>query len=357
MADSSSSPDTSPAPDCDFQFHYGTSNNYIDVTQIITSQFYDQDSHLISIKNTNYNSVFTDPIPNTIKHLRVTCTDSNCKFQPVYIAENADFSINPLFDPDNTNTTNIHIVYFINTLTQKDFHFLLLAQFRDLLKTGLLESVYLKSLNIVTTSTNDQHEKIIKLITDLLGETVHNKIVNFLHHNTENQFEYPGLKYVHTLSSQVDPDDLILYFHSKGITQVKNPTAENSRFFAEVRVFNTVINRWKYHLWVLNQFPSINKTGASSGGIGWVWFNFWWARASYLSQCEEPIITTRRHYYEDWVARFVGPEPLPAASQERKYDEYKNIQKDDVFSMSVNFNTKLFNIGTRFEPHQASANV
>jgi hypothetical protein len=34
-----------------------------------------------------------------------------------------------------------------------------------------------------------------------------------------------------------------------------------------------------------------------------VWYNFWYARGSYLNTVEQPIITERRHYYEDWLAR------------------------------------------------------
>ena len=41
---------------------------------------------------------------------------------------------------------------------------------------------------------------------------------------------------------------------------------------------------------------------------GWIWFNFWWARASYLKKLVEPVRSTRRHYYEDWLGRLT-PDP------------------------------------------------
>ena len=33
----------------------------------------------------------------------------------------------------------------------------------------------------------------------------------------------------------------------------------------------------------------------------WIWFNFWWARGTYLNTCEDPIITCDRYYYESWL--------------------------------------------------------
>ena len=49
---------------------------------------------------------------------------------------------------------------------------------------------------------------------------------------------------------------------------------------------------------------SINKLGILSGGNGWLWFNFWIAKSSYLSKIEKPRMTKRAFYYEDWIARF-----------------------------------------------------
>ena len=38
--------------------------------------------------------------------------------------------------------------------------------------------------------------------------------------------------------------------------------------------------------------------------MGWVWINFWWARASYIVRLVEPERSLhRRHYYEDYLGR------------------------------------------------------
>jgi len=39
-------------------------------------------------------------------------------------------------------------------------------------------------------------------------------------------------------------------------------------------------------------FPIIDKIGYCSGGIGWIWYNFWYVRGSYINKVEMPIKTT-----------------------------------------------------------------
>ncbi len=54
-----------------------------------------------------------------------------------------------------------------------------------------------------------------------------------------------------------------------------------------------------------------------------MWYNFWYARGSYLRTVEQPIVTTRRHYYEDWLARSGLPPQEGAPSvPERDLSQY-----------------------------------
>jgi len=66
-------------------------------------------------------------------------------------------------------------------------------------------------------------------------------------------------------------------------------------------------------------FPKIDKIGIFSGGCGWLWTNFWYARGSYNNRVEHPLNTDRRHYYEDWLARKV-----------KIGDEYSETERSNV---------------------------
>ena len=64
-----------------------------------------------------------------------------------------------------------------------------------------------------------------------------------------------------------------------------------------------VIHNWEANLEKLYRLESINKVGILTGGNGWLWFNFWIARSSYLSNLEKPKKTNHACYYEDWLGR------------------------------------------------------
>jgi len=86
-----------------------------------------------------------------------------------------------------------------------------------------------------------------------------------------------------------------LYFHSKGIIRI-NITPTRCRSTHEQFIFNKVITRWKKFLYLFNQFETIDKIGVGGGGIGWIWFNYWWTTGGYLKKCEQPVLTADRYY-------------------------------------------------------------
>eukprot|EP01038_Epipyxis_sp_PR26KG_P007276 gene7276-9918_t len=69
-------------------------------------------------------------------------------------------------------------------------------------------------------------------------------------------------------------------------------------------LYDTVIDPWIDILDKFQKNPQLHKAGYGCSPAGWVWFNFMWVRASYyLHHVVCPVITPRRHYYEDWIAR------------------------------------------------------
>jgi hypothetical protein len=67
---------------------------------------------------------------------------------------------------------------------------------------------------------------------------------------------------------------------------------------------STVINPWKTVVEKFSEHEQINKAGWMASRAGWVWFNFFWVRASYLKRVVCPtVVSSDRYYYESWLGR------------------------------------------------------
>lgn len=150
-------------------------------------------------------------------------------------------------------------------------------------------------------------EEIADMYIHISGPQIHinsaiNKIKPILpnsviSYSTINQYEYRGIHLIWSLAKK-RPDHIYLYFHTKGMSHnSKNRTPQ------EVKLFQSVIMPWNKILNIFKVNENINKIGLAAGIEGWMWFNFWWARGRYLKECEEPVITTDRYYYEGWLGK------------------------------------------------------
>jgi hypothetical protein len=141
---------------------------------------------------------------------------------------------------------------------------------------------------------------------------------------------------------------ITLYFHSKGIMR------SHERTKIELQCFKTVIDQWKHALYIFNTFPLINKIGCSASKEGWCWYNFWFARNTYLSNIEEPIISENRYYYEDWLARYCkDSHPQPPKGHEIK-QQYNLSNLPDYFNLLTNPKQNFYHINTPTHPHEAN---
>ena len=194
----------------------------------------------------------------------------------------------------------IEIVYFINTNLTPFYKFLFKDQLKQLILSKLLQSTTCK-LHIVCIRENIKDEKnIIEIIKS-------SKIKNFcrleLVFKNDEHMEYEGIKKVWDIS-QSKKEKLIMYFHGKGLSYMRNNFIY-IRQPLESFIFKLLINRWEHNLEVLQRFRSIEKLGVLSGGNGWLWFNFWIAKSSYIKKLEKPVKTKRACYYEDWLGRYL----------------------------------------------------
>lgn len=195
----------------------------------------------------------------------------------------------------------LDIVYFANLFVNPSYGpRLIREQLSDLVATGMTRFA---RIHIVLSVPPDFDYVSLQENLTFLFQRQYRSLEFHIGH--ENCHEYPGIQQVHSLArDDCSRTHYLLYFHSKGITRF-----HGRRERVELALHKTVIVPWKHVLEIFNTHPTIDKIGSSTSTGGWIWWNYWWARASYLSQVERPVKTERRHYYEDWLCRvFLKPE-------------------------------------------------
>jgi hypothetical protein len=227
-----------------------------------------------------------------------------------------------------------YIVYFINCLVNENYF--------DWLKNQIsLVKNYNGNIFIVATLNKSNEGQFKKEVLDIYPNVT-------IECNYENDFEYPGILKVWQLGQIYNSrNDIILYFHSKGTSYFNNYESYVNSDYCKNSGNNLILKDIDKIKEIYNLFPSIDKIGYFSGGNGWVWFNFWFVRGSYVNLVEKPIKTQRRHYYEDWLGRTLDSNNIQSHDDiERPIDYYKN-----TLSNCYNFfcNDEFGNIGSYFD--------
>ena len=114
-----------------------------------------------------------------------------------------------------------------------------------------------------------------------------------------NQYEFHGIRRMWDLG-QKDPSNnhYVLYFHGKGMVNGDGPRSEEN-----VKLTNIVVVDWKNVIRQFESNPNMSYAGYAISHWGSAWYNFMWARGSYLKNSVKPKLCERRHYYEDWLGR------------------------------------------------------
>ena len=115
----------------------------------------------------------------------------------------------------------------------------------------------------------------------------------------EEFYEYPGVKLVYESAQAANRNDYIIYAHAKGLSHLVGAASKcpNDSCMASKMILKNSLN----NIDILNTIPSLNKIGPGLGGSGWMWFNFYLSRASYIKSLDKPVCTTDRYYYERWL--------------------------------------------------------
>ena len=141
--------------------------------------------------------------------------------------------------------------------------------------------------------------------------------VEFRVHDNSN-FEHKGIETAWAEAQSADDDDLITYTHCRGLshTNPKSPEMNGSREIFSQVVSKCIICNCDAVKQIFKDNPSIDRVGVGQSPGGWMWFNFWTAKASYLKKKERPLeypvllkrmskhfdrFAKDRHYYEAWL--------------------------------------------------------
>lgn len=291
------------------EFYYGAPWSQVKVTWKVLPFIHEG---VLEI-NRSYGHIMGDPYPNCVKTLVI----ESPYFGKISIEEDIPFT----FSLKEPKIPSLKIVYFINTLICSDNYLpLLTRQMESLKQCGILEEA---TLYIEASTENEK-----KLREELSSLVPQARVATY----NQNLHEYPGIKKVWELAHE-EKESFILYFHSKGASRANIPGHVDP---IEALARQEFIPLWRRWVAILASFPSLDKVGLGASREGFAWFNYFWAKAEYLSTCEEPMITQDRYYYEKWLSK---------TSRERTYIRFFNTKEEYPFLHILNCTRTNSNIG------------
>lgn len=271
--------------------------------------------------------------PASVRYLRIS-NDDLAQWRPMLVSPDCGFELR-LNQSADLQQVPVRVVYFVNCYVNPRYLYMVTSQLKELLQTDLLIGAR-TTFYLVSSGTEDDRVRLNAEMRRILGDS---QAVQHAH-TTENQFEYPGIHKVWQLSQQ-DQQGYFLYFHARGISRLKLGRFRRNRQPQEKKLFRRVVGQWRQNLLWLQHVRSAEKLGMHCGGNGWIWFNFWWARASYVFQLEEPVRTDRRHYYEGWLESYL----VPAGKSDAQGSHI-----NQCLALAAYPEYKKFNMGSYFDP-------
>lgn len=278
----------------DFKAFYGAfdtnmiGQEVIDVTDIVAGKFLADGKIKIPAK-TDFNCYFGNPVKGKRKFLQLKT--GNRKHNIIEDSYNLDIEID-IHDPKKS----IKLIYYAYINRNSNWEVIISGQLSQLKGLGLLDEadVYVHITDI--TNTFDDVIGVVKqLCTDVIIST-----------SIENNFEYPAIRMVYDLAKET-PDCIFIYLHSKGMSY-----NIGSRKPEEITLLTRTFEDWRRKLESfvdekinkMGLFPAIgDDKDLEQQGVrgGWIWFNFWYAKGKYLLNCDEPLITENRYFFEHWL--------------------------------------------------------
>lgn len=237
-----------------------------------------------------------------------------CKHKNIKQMNSFEENINDKYDSKLLyNNKPLNIIYNVYINHNRDWKYIIDAQINDIKSSKILN---ISNIFIVVT---DEKNIITREYFDKLLPNV--KFQYFLY--TKNTYEYYGIKTLHELAN-LNENKIYLYLHTKGMVYHDPQKLRNEH---EQYLISNLLNNHMNAINLFNNNKNINKIGLFPSDGSFIWFNFFYVRGSYLKKCREPIITTKRHYYESYIG-----------------NEYLEESVNDSFSL---FSNKI----DKFDPH------
>ena len=253
------------------------------------------------------------------------------------IKNNTDLTID-LKENISEEKQEINIIYFFNSLLSPLFYKLFKTQLKELLKSKILHRKK-TSLYIVCVANKKRSLRLNKVLDELNIKNLTNLKIDYIE---KSNFEYEGIQKAFEIAGN-SHNSFVIYFHGKGISHLKTSLLF-LRHPYEVLSFNRVIKRWRENLQWFSRVKNIEKLGLLNSD-GWMLFNFWWAKSSFVNKLEIPLKTSNRYYYEVWISKL--PKKQYSSEDKKSIREIEYINTiDSCINIIDNKKLKKYNIGT-----------
>jgi hypothetical protein len=203
-----------------------------------------------------------------------------------------------LENKDNISNSKkpIFIVYYAYLNNDKDWRNIIKGQIEDVYNSGIFEC---SLFHPVLYGTPNDIKECKQLLESIIKFNIEVTEVY------ENKYEFPAIIKIRELAL-INPDKIFIYFHSKGMV-FNNPLGIRTNY--EVKLTKYTFLDWESTLHVFNKFPQIQKAALLPSSDGFGWFNFWWARGSYLISCKpieipENLQISDRYLCEGWLGQY-----------------------------------------------------
>jgi len=222
----------------------------------------------------------------------------------------------------------IYIVYYAYLYNGQKWKNIITGQMRDIYNSGILK---IATLHVVLLGTPNEIQEAKLLLENITNDTINITEVY------DNLYEFPALIKIRELAL-INPNKIFIYLHSKGMV---NWNPSQHRTIIEQKLTKSTLLDWDTTLFIFQNFPEIQKAGVLPAKDGFMWFNFWWARGSYLISCspiEIPInlVENDRFICESWLGQNGSNTWTDSYSLVTKYISHTNDPSSEVFTHTIN---------------------
>lgn len=183
----------------------------------------------------------------------------------------------------------IIIVYYFYINHSKKWQNNLIGQMDDLKKSKILD---VSKVFVILCSELNNFSEAIEIISKRVKEFNVIKI-------NENLSEFPSIEVISEIV-KMNTDKFFLYFHNRGDFYDDN---SDDRLSIEMKLTNNTLCYYDDIIYILDNYPDIQKIMLFPSNTGYSFYNFWFARGSYLITCKNISETeTDSIECEKWIS-------------------------------------------------------